>query len=134
LVVPEEAIVPAGNELIVIKVEQGKALRIKVKTGIRKDGKVELADPGTIGEGDQIVVAGQMRVQREGQEVRIIDPNRRGPPAGGGPPGAGGAPPGAGAPGAAAPAGGPPSGSAPLTPPSGPPTGTPKAAEPAGAK
>jgi membrane fusion protein, multidrug efflux system len=138
LVVPEEAIVPSGNDLIVIKVDQGKAQRIKVKAGIRKDGKVELADPGTIAEGDQIVVAGQMRVQREGQEVRIIDPNRRGPPGGGapggGPPGAAGAPPGAAAPGALAPAGGPPSASAPLAPPSGPPSPTPKTAEPAGAK
>jgi membrane fusion protein, multidrug efflux system len=138
LVVPEEAIVPSGNDLIVIKVDQGKAQRIKVKAGIRKDGKVELADPGTIAEGDQIVVAGQMRVQREGQEVRIIDPNRRGPPGGGapggGPPGAAGAPPGAAAPGALAPAGGPPSASAPLARPSGPPSPTPKTAEPAGAK
>lgn len=136
LVVPEEAIVPSGNDLIVIKVDQGKAQRIKVKAGIRKDGKVELADPGTIAEGDQIVVAGQMRVQREGQEVRIIDPNRRGPPGGGGapgaggPPGAAGAPPGAAPPGGPAPAGGPPSASGPSAPPS----SAPKAAEPAGAK
>jgi membrane fusion protein, multidrug efflux system len=102
LVVPEEAIVPAGNDSIVIKVDQGKSQRIKVKTGVRKDGRVELADPGSIAAGDLIVVAGQMRLQRDGQDVRIIDPNRRGPPSGG--------PPSGGPPSGGPPSGGPPAG------------------------
>jgi membrane fusion protein (multidrug efflux system) len=100
LVIPEEALIPQGAEVFVYRVEGGKAMRTPVKPGSRTDGKVEILSG--LAEGDQVVTAGQLRLQRDGQEVRVIDPSRR---PGGGPPGAkGGGPAGAGA--NAAPAGG----------------------------
>jgi len=80
-VVPEEAIMPVGNEVFVYRVEGGKAMRTKVQTGLRRSGKVEIVDG--VKPGDLVVTAGQMRLQRDGMEVRVIDPNRR-PPQGGG--------------------------------------------------
>jgi membrane fusion protein (multidrug efflux system) len=84
LVIPEEALIPQGAEVFVYRVDAGKAQRIAVKPGLRTDGKVEILSG--LSEGDQVVTAGQLRLQRDGQEVRIIDPSRR---PGGGPPGAG---------------------------------------------
>ena len=106
LVIPEEALIPQGAEVFVYRVDAGKAVRTTVKPGSRADGKVEILSG--LAEGDQVVTAGQLRLQRDGQDVRVIDPSRR---PGGGPPGAkGGGPPGAGASGAptagGAPAGG----------------------------
>lgn len=98
MVVPEEAVVPMGGDTVVWKIVDGKAMRTKVRTGIRRDARVEVIDGLAVG--DVVVTAGQMRLQRDGAEVRIIDPSRRGPP--GGPP-AGGPPAGAGGPPAAAP-------------------------------
>jgi len=110
LVIPEEALIPQGAEVFVYRVDAGKAVRTTVKPGSRTDGKVEILSG--LAEGDQVVTAGQLRLQRDGQDVRVIDPSRR---PGGGPPGAkGGGPPGAGAsgapPGGAPPAGGTPAG------------------------
>ena len=103
-VVPEEAIVPQGQRVVVYKVVDGKnkdekiAQRVEVKVGIRRPGRVEILEG--VEEGDVIVTAGQQRLQRDGMVVRVIDTVR---PAGrdgggGGGPGAG---PGAGAEGAA---------------------------------
>ena len=98
LVIPEEALIPQGAEVFVYRIEAGKAMRTTVKPGSRTDGKVEILSG--LAEGDQIVTAGQLRLQRDGQEVRVIDPSKR---PGGGPPGAkGGGPPGGGASGAGA--------------------------------
>ena len=44
LVVPEEALVPQGTEQYVFKVTDGKVARIKVETGQRRDGKVEIVN------------------------------------------------------------------------------------------
>jgi membrane fusion protein, multidrug efflux system len=87
-VVPEEAITPFAGKTYVFKVDAGKATRVEVQTGIRKDGKVEVS---VLEPGDQVVTAGQQKIRGESSDVRIIDPNRRGPPGGGagGPPGAG---------------------------------------------
>jgi membrane fusion protein, multidrug efflux system len=86
-VVPEEAITPFAGKTYVFKVDAGKATRVEVQTGIRKDGKVEVS---VLVPGDQVVTAGQQKIRGESSDVRIIDPNRRGPPGGaGGPPGAG---------------------------------------------
>jgi len=101
LMLPEEAVIPQGNDVFVYRVDSGKAMRTQIKVGQRSDGKVEVLSG--LAEGDQVVTAGQLRLQRDGQEVKVIDPNRR--PGGGQGGGQGGAAPGAGA--AAAPAGGP---------------------------
>lgn len=111
MLIPEEAITPVGADVFVYRIEGGKAMRTKVQTGIRRDGKVEITSG--LSEGDMVVSAGQLRLQRDGMEVRVIDPSRRGQ-GGGGP---GGAAPGGAAPGApaagAAPGSPPASGTAP---------------------
>jgi len=70
LLVPEEAIVPLGDDFFVYTVVDGKANRIRVKLGVRRDAQVELLDG--VKPGDKVVTAG-MRVQRDGQPVRIVE-------------------------------------------------------------
>jgi membrane fusion protein, multidrug efflux system len=78
IVVPEEAIVPIGADVFVFKVLDNKAQRVKIKLGLRKDGKVEVTE-GLV-EGDVVVTAGQIKLRGEGGDVRVIDPNKpRGP-------------------------------------------------------
>ena len=80
LVVPEEAIVPQGQRVLVYRVVDGKdkdekiAQRVEVKVGIRRPGRVEILEG--ISEGDLIVTAGQQRLQRDGMAVRVIDAGR----------------------------------------------------------
>ena len=103
-VVPEEAIVPQGPRLFVIRLVDGPeglvSQRVEVKVGMRSPGKVELLDGVAVG--DTVVVAGQQRLQRDGTVVRVIEGAGRGGP--GGAPGGPGAAPGGpgGAPGGAA--------------------------------
>jgi membrane fusion protein (multidrug efflux system) len=81
LLVPEEAIVPLGEEFYVYKVVDGQARRILVKIGVRRDARVEIVQG--LAPGDQIVTAG-MRLTRDGQPVRILQPGAApdsGPPA-----------------------------------------------------
>jgi membrane fusion protein (multidrug efflux system) len=70
LLVPEEAIVPLGDDFFVYTVVDGKANRIRVKLGVRRDSQVELLDG--VKAGDKVITAG-MRVQRDGQPVRIVE-------------------------------------------------------------
>lgn len=73
LVVPEEAIVPAGDDFYVFKVEGGAeqsvAKRVKVVTGVRRDAKVEIVQG--LNAGDRVVRLG-MRLARDGQAVRVV--------------------------------------------------------------
>lgn len=78
--VPEEAIVPQGDSFFVFRVVEGRAQRVPVRLGVRREGKVELLD--NVRAGDRIVVAG-MRVQRDGQPVRIVNEAAGGRPAAG---------------------------------------------------
>jgi membrane fusion protein (multidrug efflux system) len=71
LLVPEEAIVPQGEEFYVFKVVEGAAKRVPVKIGVRRDAKVEIVEG--ISAGDQVVTAG-MRLSRDGQPVRVLSP------------------------------------------------------------
>ena len=88
-VVPEEAIVPQGQRVVVYKVVDGKnkdekiAQRVEVKVGIRRPGRVEILEG--VEEGDMIITAGQQRLQRDGMVVRVIDTARPGGREGGGP-------------------------------------------------
>jgi membrane fusion protein (multidrug efflux system) len=70
LMVPEEAIVPLGDDFFVYTVVDGKANRIRVKLGVRRDSQVELLEG--VKPGDKVVTAG-MRVQRDGQPVRVVE-------------------------------------------------------------
>ena len=69
LLVPEEAIVPQGQEFFVYRVVEGQARRVPVKIGVRRDARVEIVDG--LQAGDQVVTAG-MRLSRDGQPVSIV--------------------------------------------------------------
>lgn len=71
LLVPEEAIVPLGDDFFVYTVADGKASRVRVKLGVRRESRVELLEG--VKAGDRVVTAG-MRVQRDGQPVRVVNP------------------------------------------------------------
>lgn len=68
LVLPEEALVPQGTEQFVFRVVDGKAVRAAVKTGQRRDSRVEILSG--VDKGDMVVIAGQIRL-RDGVSVRV---------------------------------------------------------------
>ena len=76
-VVPEEAIVPQGGKLTVIKLipsSDGKTQstqRLEVKVGQRSPGRVEILDG--LEAGDTVVTAGHQRVQKDGTVVNVVD-------------------------------------------------------------
>ncbi len=70
LVVPEQALVPQGTEQFVFKVVDGKAQRVKVDIGQRRDAKVEIVQ-GLAAE-DVVVTAGQLKL-RDGTPVRVAN-------------------------------------------------------------
>lgn len=72
LLVPEEAIVPQGEEFYVYKVVDGAARRVPVKIGVRRAAQVEIIEG--IAAGDSVVTAG-MRLTRDGQPVRVLQPD-----------------------------------------------------------
>lgn len=81
IVVPEEAIVPQAGKQFVIKLLDGAdkgteketktTQRVEVKVGIRRPGKVEILE-GLV-EGDEVVTAGQQRVQKDGTSVKVVE-------------------------------------------------------------
>ena len=80
LVVPEEAIVPQGGRVSVVKVVPGPnkdefvSERVNVKIGLRQPGKVEILEG--LNPDDTVVIAGQQRLQKDGTLVRIVDPSK----------------------------------------------------------
>ncbi|HMM50034.1 MAG TPA: efflux RND transporter periplasmic adaptor subunit [Burkholderiaceae bacterium] len=76
VVVPEEALVPVGEQQYVYRIDEGKAVRQRVRTGLRRDGKVEIVE-GLRG-GEQVVTAGQPKLTSDATEVRIVEPVRLG--------------------------------------------------------
>ncbi len=69
LLIPEQALVPEGNEQYVFAVRDGKAVRMKVQTGRRRPGEVEIIDG--LGDGDVVIVEGTQKV-REGTAVSPV--------------------------------------------------------------
>lgn len=67
VVVPEQAVAMQGDEQIMFRVIDGRAMRTKVEVGQRREGKVEIVD-GVSGS-DTIVIAGWQRL-RDGSTVR----------------------------------------------------------------
>ncbi|MFB0936490.1 MAG: efflux RND transporter periplasmic adaptor subunit [Propionivibrio sp.] len=67
LMVPEQAIVPDMKAPFVYRVQDGKAVRAPVRTGLRRNAQVEIVDG--LRSGDEIVVAGQMKL-RDGVPVK----------------------------------------------------------------
>ncbi len=78
MVVPEQALVPQGNEQYVFKVIDGKVARVKVETGQRRDSKVEVLSG--LAAGDMVVTAGQLKI-RDGATVRVAGAEGGKPPA-----------------------------------------------------
>lgn len=76
-VIPEEAVVPQGNRLFVLKVVPGEKAdsfitqRVEVKLGLRRAGLVEVTDGLELN--DRVVTAGQQRVQKDGAAVRVVE-------------------------------------------------------------
>jgi membrane fusion protein (multidrug efflux system) len=71
MVVPEQAIVPQGDEWYVFRVVEGKVQRTKVGIGQRRDGKTEIVSG--LQDGDVVVTAGQLKL-RDGVPVSISAP------------------------------------------------------------
>jgi membrane fusion protein (multidrug efflux system) len=66
LVLPEQALVPQGEQQYVFRIVDGKAVRAVVEVGQRRDGRVEIVKG--ISAGDTIVTAGQLKL-RDGTPV-----------------------------------------------------------------
>jgi membrane fusion protein, multidrug efflux system len=98
IVVPEEAIVPQAGKQFVIKLLDGAdkgtdketktTQRVEVKVGIRRPGKVEILEG--LAEGDEVVTAGQQRVQKDGTAVKVLELGKPGGKPAGVAPGAAG--------------------------------------------
>ncbi|MFZ5512756.1 MAG: efflux RND transporter periplasmic adaptor subunit [Pseudomonadota bacterium] len=78
LAVPEQALVPAGNDNFVFRVVEGKAQRVKVRIGQRRGTAVEIVEG--LQPGDEVVTAGQLKL-REGVAVRTMGPGGTAPAA-----------------------------------------------------
>ena len=68
LVLPEEALVPQGDQQFVYRILDGKAVRTKVDVGQRRDSKVEILNG--VDKDDMVVTAGQLKL-RDGAPVNI---------------------------------------------------------------
>jgi membrane fusion protein (multidrug efflux system) len=78
LVVPEQAIVPKGNQNLVFRVVDGKAVPTPVALGLRQPGEVEIKQG--LQAGDQIVLEGQMKLQPGAPVVDIAQMPAAPPP------------------------------------------------------
>jgi len=70
LLIPEQAIVPQGQDSFVFKVVNDKVAMVKVKLGQRQTGTVEINEG--LQADDKVVVAGQMKL-RDGAPVMAIN-------------------------------------------------------------
>lgn len=69
VVVPEAALVPApGSTQFVYRVAEGKAQRVEVRTGTRRDAMVEVIEG--VQAGEVVVTAGQLKL-RDGAAVKV---------------------------------------------------------------
>lgn len=69
LMIPEQALVPDPAGAFVYRVVEGKAEKVMVKTGLRRNAKVEIVEGLTAG--DVVVAAGQIKL-RPGADVRDV--------------------------------------------------------------
>lgn len=70
ITIPEQAIVPRGQDRFVFKVVDGKAVMTKVTLGLRRTGEVEVVEG--LAPGDLVVTAGQLKI-RDGSPVEIVE-------------------------------------------------------------
>lgn len=71
--IPEAAIVPKGQDSFVFRVKEEKVEMLKVSTGTRKVGEVEIVKG--LNEGDIVVTEGLQRIG-PGSSVRVITPDK----------------------------------------------------------
>ena len=71
MTIPEEALVPIGSDQYVFKVVEGKAQRVQVRIGLRRNARVEVSE-GLL-PGDEVVTAGQLKI-RDGVAVNSNSP------------------------------------------------------------
>ncbi len=69
LLIPEQALVPQGQDNLVFKVVEGKALQTKVMLGQRREGEVEILVG--LSAKDKVVTDGQIKL-RDGMSVVIL--------------------------------------------------------------
>jgi membrane fusion protein (multidrug efflux system) len=69
LQIPEQALVPQGQDQFVFRVVDGKAMLTKVQVGIRREGMVEIVSG--LGPEDEVVTAGQLKI-RDGAPVQPL--------------------------------------------------------------
>lgn len=75
LIVAEEALVPQGTDNYLFRIVDGKASRVKVETGQRRGGKVEIVSG--VNKDDVVVTAGQARL-RDGATVAMAAGDKAG--------------------------------------------------------
>lgn len=73
--VPEQSLIPVGDDQYLFKVVDGRAQRFKVDIGQRRDGQVEVLQG--LAAGDVVVVAGQLKL-RDGAQVKVTNETRMG--------------------------------------------------------
>lgn len=76
VLVPEEAVVPQAGKELLFKVVDGPdgplSQRVEVRTGIRRNGEVEILNG--VSAGERIVTAGQSRLMRgDGLQLRVVE-------------------------------------------------------------
>lgn len=69
ILVPEQALVPMGQDKFVFRVVDGKAILTRVKVGLRRVGEVEIVEG--LRPDDTVVISGQMKL-RDGAQVTIL--------------------------------------------------------------
>ena len=69
LMIPEEALIPKGDQQTVFKVVDGKVVPVVVTTGLRIRGQVEIVHG--LAAGDTVITAGQIKV-RPGMSVTVL--------------------------------------------------------------
>jgi len=69
LLIPEQAVVPDSQTPYVYRMVDGQAKRSPIKTGLRRDGQVEVTEG--LHAGDEIVTAGQLKL-RDGAPVQAV--------------------------------------------------------------
>lgn len=70
MTIPEQALIPVGDEFFVFRVVDGRAMRGKVEIGQRKSGAVEIVRG--LEKTDAVVIAGQNKI-RDGAPVKVAD-------------------------------------------------------------
>jgi membrane fusion protein, multidrug efflux system len=72
MTIPEQALIPSGDDFFVFKIADGRAVRTKIEIGQRVTGTVEVLKGLT--KDDTIVTAGQPKI-RDGAPVRVATMN-----------------------------------------------------------